>query len=110
MERPPSVSSSAFKKAATDLTKSFDKIVAGTVTGGDFYVTGRVTDIISSDPYTIFRLHVSEGVDVIVVNRSAKSTINSADLKDKKQIAGTLKGLYTDGTTPYLWGWFIWNK
>ena len=110
VERPPSASSSAFKKASSDLAKSFDKIVAGTVTSGDFVVTGKVTEIITADPYTIFRVHISDGVEVIVANRSAKSTINSSDLKDKKQIAGSLKGLYTDGTTPYLWGWFIWNK
>jgi hypothetical protein len=110
VERPPSVSSTTFKKGCADLTKSFDKIVAGTTTSGDFVFTGRVTEIISTDPYTIFRVQISEGVEVIVVNRSAKSTINSSDLKDKKQIAGTLKGLYTDGATPYIWGWFIWNK
>ena len=110
VERPPTVSSSAFKKAAADLAKNIDKVKAGTITGGDFVVTGRVTDIISADPYTIFRVQISEGVEVIVANRSARSTINSADLKEKKQIAGTLKGLYTDGITPYLWGWFIWNK
>ena len=110
VERPPTGSSSAFKKAAADLAKSIDKIKAGTVTSGDFVVTGRIKEIISSDPYTIFRIQVSEGVEVVVYNRSAKSTINTSDVKDKKQIAGTLKGFYTDGTTPVLWGWFIWNK
>ena len=110
VERPPTVSSSAFKKAAGDLSKNMEKIKSGTVTSGDFVVTGRITEIISADPYTIFRVQISEGVEVIVYNRSAKSTINSSDVKDKKQIAGTLKGLYTDGTTPVLWGWFIWNK
>jgi predicted peroxiredoxin len=110
VERPPSVSSSAFKKAAADLSKNYEKIKSGATTSGDFVVTGRITEIISTDPYTIFRVQISEGVDVIVYNRSAKSTINSSDVKDKKQIAGTLKGLYTDGATPVLWGWFIWNK
>ncbi len=110
VERPPSGSSSAFKKAASDLSKNFDKIVAGTTTGGDFVFTGRITEIIATDPYTIFRVQISEGVEVIVANRSAKSTINSSDLKEKKQIAGTLKGLYPDGKTPYVWAWFIWNK
>ena len=110
VERPPTVSSSAFKKAAADIVKNYEKITSGAITSGDFVVTGRVTEIISADPYTIFRVEVSDGVEVIVYNRSARSTINSADLKDKKQIAGTLKGLYTDGTTPVLWGWFIWNK
>ncbi|MEN6634781.1 MAG: zinc ribbon domain-containing protein [Clostridiaceae bacterium] len=110
VERPPTVSSSAFKKAAADIAKNMDKIKAGTTTSGDFVVTGRITEIISSDPYTIFRVQVAEGVEVIVYNRSAKSTINTSDIKDKKQIAGTLKGLYSDGTTPVLWGWFIWNK
>ena len=52
VERPPSASSSAFKKASSDMAKSFDKIVAGTVTSGDFVVTGRVTEIIATDPYT----------------------------------------------------------
>ncbi|MBA4348243.1 MAG: hypothetical protein C0413_05295 [Clostridiales bacterium] len=110
VERPPTVSSSAFKKAAADLSKNYEKIKTGVTTSGDFVVTGRITEIISTDPYTIFRVQISEGVDVIVYNRSAKSTINSSDLKEKKQIAGTLKGLYTDGATPVLWGWFIWNK
>ncbi len=110
VERPPTASSSAFKKAAADLSKNMEKIKAGTTTSGDFVVTGRITEIISTDPYTIFRVQISEGVEVIVYNRSAKSTINSSDLKEKKQIAGTLKGLYTDGATPVLWGWFIWNK
>lgn len=110
VERPPTASSSAFKKASPDITKSIEKIKAGTITNGDFVVTGRITEIISTDPYTIFRVQISEGVEVIVYNRSAKSTINSSDLKEKKQIAGTLKGLYTDGATPVLWGWFIWNK
>ncbi len=110
VERPPSVSSTTFKKTCADLSKNFDKIVAGTTTSGDFVFTGRVTEIIATEPYTIFRVQISEGVEVIVVNRSAKSTINSADVKEKKQIAGTLKGLYSDGTTPYVWGWFIWNK
>ncbi len=110
VERPPTVSSSAFKKASADLAKNIEKIKAGTTTSGDFVVTGRITEIISSDPYTIFRVQISEGVEVIVCNRSAKSTINSSDVKEKKQIAGTLKGFYTDGTTPYLWGWFVWNK
>ena len=109
VERPPTVSSSAFKKAAGDFAKNFEKIKAGTTTSGDFVVTGKITEIISSDPYTIFRVQVSEGVEVVVYNRSAKSTINTSDVKDKKQIAGTLKGVYTDGT-PVLWGWFIWNK
>lgn len=110
VERPPSASSSTFKKGCADLSKSFEKIVAGTTTSGDFVFTGRITEIISTDPFTIFRVQISEGVEVIVANRSAKSTINSSDLKEKKQIAGTLKGLYSDGTTPYVWGWFIWNK
>ena len=109
VERPPSVSSSAFKKAAGDLAKNFEKIKSGATASGDFVVTGKITEVISTDPYTIFRVHVSEGVEVIIYNRSAKSTINSSDIKDKKQIAGTLKGFYTDGT-PVLWGWFIWNK
>ena len=110
MERPPTVSSSAFKKAAGDFAKNFEKIKAGTTTSGDFVVTGRITEIIAAEPYTIFRIQISEGNDVIVYNRSAKSTINSSDVKEKKQIAGTLKGLYTDGATPVLWGWFVWNK
>ncbi|MEA4869315.1 MAG: zinc ribbon domain-containing protein [Christensenella sp.] len=110
VERPPSASSSSFKKAAADLSKSYDKIAGGTVTSGDFVFTGKITEIISAEPYTIFRVALSNGTEVIVANRSAKSTINSSDLKDKKQIAGTLKGLYTDGKTPFIWGWFIWNK
>ncbi|HRX58272.1 MAG TPA: hypothetical protein P5075_05810, partial [Eubacteriales bacterium] len=110
VERPPSVSSSSFKKAAGDLSDDYDKIVSGTITDGDYVCTGTITEIISSEPYTIFRVKLSDGNEVVCVNRSTKSTINSADVKEKKQLAGTLKGLYTDGTTPYLWTWFIWNK
>ncbi len=110
VERSPSVSSSSFKKAAKDLDDYYKKIVDGSVTDGDYVFTGKVTEIISSDPYTIFSVEMSDGTKVICANRSTKSTINSADVGDKKQIAGTLKGLYTDGTTPYMWGWFIWNK
>ncbi|MEN6338544.1 MAG: hypothetical protein ABFD03_00305 [Clostridiaceae bacterium] len=110
VERPPEVSSSTFKKAAGDLGSSYEKIVAGTITSGDFVCTGTITDIIATEPYAIFRIKLSDGSEVICANRSAKSTINSSDLKEKKQVAGTLKGLYTDGTTPYLWTWFIWNK
>lgn len=110
VERPPSISSSSFKKAAGDLSKSYEKIVSGTVTSGDFVCTGKITEIIATEPYAIFRIQLSDGTEVICANRSAKSTINSSDLKEKKQVAGTLKGLYTDGKTPYLWTWFIWNK
>ena len=110
VERPPSGSSSSFRKASADLTKSYDKILSGAVTSGDFVFTGKITEIISAEPYTIFRVKLSNDTEVVVANRSAKSTINSSDVKDKKQIAGTLKGLYTDGKTPYIWGWFVWNK
>lgn len=110
VERPPSVSSSTFKKAAGDLSKSYEKIVSGTITSGDFVCTGKITEIIATEPYAIFRVQLSDGTEVICANRSTKSTINSSDLKAKKQVAGTLKGLYTDGKTPYLWTWFIWNK
>ncbi len=110
VERPPSVSSSAFKKTAGDLSKSYEKIVSGTITSGDFVCTGKITEIIATEPYAIFRIQLSDGTEVVCANRSTKSTINSSDLKDKKQVAGTLKGLYTDGKTPYLWTWFIWNK
>jgi hypothetical protein len=110
VERPPSGSSSAFKKAAADISKNMDKIKSGAITSGDFVVTGKITEIIAAEPYTIFRVQISEGNEVIVYNRSAKSTINTSDVKKKKQIAGTLKGLYTDGATPVLWGWFVWNK
>jgi hypothetical protein len=110
VERPPSVSSSTFKKAAGALSKSYEKIVSGTITSGDFVCTGKITEIIVTEPYAIFRVQLSDGTEVICANRSTKSTINSSDLKAKKQVAGTLKGLYTDGKTPYLWTWFIWNK
>jgi predicted nucleic acid-binding Zn ribbon protein len=110
VERPPSASSSSFKRAAKDLDDYYTKIVDGSVTDGDYVFTGKVTEIIASDPYTIFRVEMSDGTVVICANRSTKSTINSSDVGDKKQIAGTLKGLYTDDTTPYIWGWFIWNK
>ena len=110
VERPPSDYSTTFKKACSDLSSSYQEIVAGTVTSGNFVFTGKVTEIIATDPYTIFRMQISEGLEVIVVNRSAKSIINSADLGESKQIGGTLKGMYSDGVTPFVWCWFVWNQ
>lgn len=112
VERPPSDDSKVFLKKCTDIKNAHAKIVAGTTTSGNFKATGRVTEIISTEPIAIFRVQISEGVEIICANRSASNTINSADLKEKKQIAGTLNGLYesANGNLPYLWGWFIWNK
>lgn len=110
VERPPSDSSSTFKKNCLSLADNYTKVSTGATTSGNFQCTGKITEIISTEPYTIFRVALSDGQEVICVNRSAKSTINSSDLKEKKQVAGSLKGLYTDGKTPLLWCWFIWNK
>jgi hypothetical protein len=110
VERPPSDSSSTFKQVCSNLSSSYQKIIAGMVTSGNFVFTGRVTEIIATDPYTIFRVRISDGVEVIVANRSTNATINSSDLNEIKQIAGTLKGLYVDDETPYIWCWFVWNK
>ncbi|MEG1754642.1 MAG: zinc-ribbon domain-containing protein [Clostridia bacterium] len=110
VERSPSEKYSAFLKKCTDIGKSYDKIVAGEVSTGNFYATGTVTEIIGSAPYTVFKVQLSDGKEVICVNRSAKSTINAGDVKQKKQVIGSLLGLYTDGKTPYLWGWFSLNK
>lgn len=110
VERPPSVDWTKFKKSASDLAKNYEKVTTGAVTSGDFYCSGTITEIIATEPYAIFRIKLSDGSEVICANRSTKSKINSSDLKDKKEVIGTLKGLYTDGKTPYLWGWFIRNK
>lgn len=110
IERKPTDKSSTFRKACTDISKSYAQITAGSVTSGNFTFTGKVTEIIATSPYTIFKIQLTDGTEVVCVNRSESNTINSADVKQKKQIAGTLKGLYTDGQTPYIWAWFIWNK
>ncbi|HQQ40693.1 MAG TPA: hypothetical protein PLR57_04215, partial [Clostridia bacterium] len=110
VERPPTLDWSKFRKASSDLSKNYEKVSTGVTTSGDFYCTGTVTEIIATEPYAIFRIKLSDGSEVICANRSTKSTINSSDVKDKKEVIGTLKGFYTDGTTPYLWCWFIRNK
>ncbi len=110
VERPPSDTYKTFLKGCKKLDDNYDKIVAGSIVSGDFQGTGKVTEIISSEPYTVFKVQLSGGKEIVCVNRSAKSTINNSDVKEKKQVMGTLKGLYTDGKTPYLWVWFVLNK
>ncbi|MEZ4508846.1 MAG: hypothetical protein R2881_04120 [Eubacteriales bacterium] len=70
--RSPSVSSTTFKKTCADLSKNFDKMLRARRLQ-ETLSSGKVTEIIATDPYTIFRVQISEGVEVIVVNRSAKS-------------------------------------
>ena len=110
VERPPTLDWSKFRKTCSDLVKNYEKVSTGATTSGDFYCTGTITEIIATEPYAIFRIKLSDGSEVICANRSTKSTINSSDVKEKKECIGTLKGFYTDGKTPYLWCWFIRNK
>jgi len=52
----------------------------------------------------------SSGQTVYVCNRSDKNTIDNSDVGEKKTIAGFNAGLYPETSSPYIWGWFIWNK
>ena len=112
VERAPTASSSSFRKAATALNDTaYGKISGGSTLTGNYTCTIKVTEIVSSSPYVIFKGTISgTKLEVYCCNRSASNTINSADVGEKKQIAGTLVGLYPDTQVPYLWTWFIWNK
>ncbi len=112
VQRPPSDAHSKYLKACKKLVDSYADIIAGTTISGDFQATGRITEIVSSSPYTVYKLAIDDEHTVVCVHRSAKSTINSGDLKEKKQVMGSLVGTYSDGTTeyPYLYVWYSLNK
>jgi uncharacterized Zn finger protein (UPF0148 family) len=111
VERPPTEKSSVFLKKCTSLEKKYDDIKGGTVATGNFQGTGKITEIISTSPYTIFKVQLN-GTDkeVVCVNRSTKSTINSSKVGQKKQIMGSLAGTYEETGLPYVWVWYILNK
>ena len=109
VEREPDEKYSSFLKRCANLEKDFDKIAAGEISTGNYQDTGKVTEIISSSPYTIYRLEIADGKSVVCVHRSLKSKIDSGDVGERKQVMGSLKGTYTDGS-PYMWVWFSLNK
>lgn len=110
VERPPTVKYTAFQKSASNLNTIIAKVVAGETSSGDVYILkGVVTEILGTTPYTVFKVKLNDDTEVVCVNRSTKSKINSDDVKKKKNLFGTLFGYYNDTTTPYIWVWFITN-
>lgn len=109
VERAPT-SSNGFRNECTNITSVYDGLVAGTNKTEKLLVTGKIKEILSTSPYTIVRVELSDGKEVIVCNRSLKNTLADDDIGRTKQIAGSYAGLYNDTQTPYVWGWFIWNK
>ncbi len=110
VERAPADTYKKFKTGASDLSSIIAKVTSGETTSGDVYFTGTVTEILGTSPYTVFKVKLSDDTEVVCVNRSAKSKINSGDVKQKKQLFGSLFGFYNDSTMPYIWVWFILNK
>ncbi|MCR4859294.1 MAG: hypothetical protein K5910_01365, partial [Bacteroidales bacterium] len=109
IERPPEVKYSVFLKECKTITKDYSKITSGEIVTGSYFATGKITEIIETEPYTVFRLATDAG-DVICVNRSEKATIDSRRIGKKKQIIGSVNGTYADTGLPCLWGWFSLNK
>ncbi|MDO4572701.1 MAG: hypothetical protein Q4C13_04970, partial [Clostridia bacterium] len=112
VERPPADTYKKFQSGAKSLTSILTDVTAGTTSSGDVYFTGTVTEILGTSPYTVFKVQLNndEKTEIVCVNRSTKSTINSGDVKERKQLFGSLFGFYNDTTTPYVWVWFILNK
>lgn len=109
VERAPS-NANTFKKACTNITKVYDKLVDGSTTSGNLVLTGKIKEIVATSPYTIVKVELSDGKQVMVCNRSLKNTLAEDDINRTKEIAGVYAGLYPDTQLPYVWGWFIWNK
>ena len=111
VENAPSVKYSSFLKECNNISKDYDKIVSGEITSGKYQGTGKVLEILSTSPYTVYRVQLSGTEnEIICVHRSLKSKIDNGDIKEKKQVIGTLTGLYEDGKTPMLWTWYSLNK
>ena len=110
VERAPDGKVTAFDKNCTNISKDYDKIAAGEITTGSYRdKSAKVTEIIATDPITIYRVDIGDNKTVVCAQRSLNAKINDGDVGEKKQIWGTLRGLYTDGT-PYLWVWFSKNN
>ena len=109
VERVPG-SSSAFKGKCTDISKLYGKLVDGSTTSANIVLKGKIKEIVSTTPYTIVKVELSDGKEVMVCNRSLKNTLAEDDIGRTKEIAGVYAGLYPDTELPYVWGWFIWNK
>ncbi len=111
VERYPTDSSSTFRKASKKLSaEEHAKIVAGTATAGNYTFAGKITELVGTTPYTVFKATLSSGEEVVLCNRSTKNTIGTDDVKKSKTFAGTLVGTYGDTGLPYIWCWFIWNS
>ncbi len=103
-------SPNTYRNGASLIGKVYDSITSGSMKEGPVVFTGKVMEIISKDPYTVVKFQTTDKKEVIIVNRSAKNVLDEKDIGKSKQVAGPLVGLYEDTQTPYMWGWFIWNK
>lgn len=109
VERAPE-NSTTFKKACTEISTIYDKLVDGSAKTDKIVLKGKIKEIVATTPYTIVKVELSNGKTVMVCNRSLKNTLADDDINKTKEIAGTAAGLYPDTELPYIWGWFIWNK
>lgn len=108
VEAAPTVKYTTYAKKAYDLNKNYNKLAtAKDVTRVMF--AGTVSEIIQTEPYTVFTLKKGEKL-VYVANRSEKNVITADDVGKKKTVTGMYCNQYPDTDKPYIWGWFILNK
>jgi len=110
IERMPSTSSSTYRDKSLNINKYYEDAVSGKKTDTQIAFTGTIKEIVTTTPFVIFTMEDSSGQTVYVCNRSDKNTIDNSDVGEKKTIAGFNAGLYPETSSPYIWGWFIWNK
>lgn len=109
VERAPATDSEAYRKKALNTNKYFTDLVEGKKDDTQLAFTGTIKEIVTTGDYVVFTIEDSAGNRVYACNRSAKSTIDTSDIGDKKRVAGYNAGLYPETTSPYIWAWFIWN-
>ena len=111
IERLPDDDSSDYLKACKNMkSEQHAAIAAGTITSGDYYLRGKVTEVVSGAPYEVVKMELEDGEVVYVTNRSAKARLDSDDLKKERVVAGSVAGTYEDTGLPHLWVWYMWNK
>ena len=111
VERPPSVDYKKFQSGASDMKNIIAKVLSGEAKSGDVYLTGTITEILGTNPLTEFKVKLADGNEIVCVNRSTKSKINSSDIKKRKQLFGTMFDYYNDPSAPpVVWVWYILNK
>ena len=103
-------SDSSYQSKAVNLNKKYDLAVEGKTSSNMVYFQGKIKEIVSTDPYTVFILEDTSGNVVYVCNRSLKSEVTDKKIGKKVMAIGYLNGLYTGTSCPYIWSWWLRNK